>query len=72
MNRLGGKRPPRILDHFVNVRLVLCCRLNPNKLIFDGVRGNTCRSIRVVCGNAHPVLDSLDLDLVEDTLVARF
>ena len=34
---------------------VLCCRLNSNKLIFEGVRGNACRSTRVVCGNAHPV-----------------
>ena len=57
------KRFPQILDQFVGVRFVclwshshvLCCRLNPRKLILKGVRGNTCRSTRVVCGNAHPV-----------------
>ena len=52
------------------------------KLILKGVRGNTCQSTRVVCGNAHPVdfvgsIKATDIlceheqrrvfDLVEDT-----
>ena len=89
------KRFPQIFYQFVGVRLVLfvvsfsraLLPFESQKLILKGVRGNTCQSTRVVCGNAHPVdfvrsIKATDIfceheqrrvfDLVEDTFVARF
>ena len=95
MEPLGvRRRSPQTLDQWAGVRFgLLVVSLSRALLPFqfqqthfsNGVRGNTCRSARVVCGNAHPVLvgsikatehlcereQHTVFDLVEDTFMAR-